>query len=120
MHGFVATNRMRDFVPDAIGDVADQDLGPGVVLGGGGGEDVVEEVLIAGASSGGSNFAWTFSLSKTFPEIPSFWAFSLYTTFPKSPSFWARWNRLQLLPVALSRTLRASTWLGTVFQQTCR
>jgi hypothetical protein len=42
--------------PDAVGDVADQDLGPGVVLGGGGGEDVVEEVSIAGASSGGDDF----------------------------------------------------------------
>jgi hypothetical protein len=57
MHGSVTTNRMRsdsiagassgsgnNFVPDAIGDVADRDLGPGVLLGGGGGEDVVEEV----------------------------------------------------------------------------
>jgi hypothetical protein len=33
-----------DFVPDAVGSVADRDLGPGVVLGEGGGEDVVEEV----------------------------------------------------------------------------
>jgi hypothetical protein len=33
-----------DFVPDAVGSVADRDLGPGVVLGKGGGEDVVEEV----------------------------------------------------------------------------
>jgi hypothetical protein len=33
-----------DFVLDAVGDVADRDLGPGVVLGEGGGEDVVEEV----------------------------------------------------------------------------
>jgi hypothetical protein len=56
MHGFVTTNRMRDFVLDVVGDVADQDLGQGVVLGGGGGEDVVEEVSIAGASSGGDNF----------------------------------------------------------------
>jgi hypothetical protein len=33
MHGLVTAN-----------GIADQDLGPGVVLGGGGGEDVVEEV----------------------------------------------------------------------------
>jgi hypothetical protein len=56
MHRFVTTNRMRDFVPDAVGGVADRDLEPGVVLGGGGGEDVVEEVSIAGASSGGKDF----------------------------------------------------------------
>jgi hypothetical protein len=59
MHGFVMTTRLilycntlrsdsiasassdgNDFVPDAVGDVADRDLGPGVVLGGGGGEDL--------------------------------------------------------------------------------
>jgi hypothetical protein len=44
MHGFVTTNRMGDFVSDAVGDVTDQYLGPGIVLGGGGGEDMVEEV----------------------------------------------------------------------------
>jgi hypothetical protein len=54
MHGFVPTNRIashggyasggNEFDPDAVGDVADRDLEPGVVLGGDGGEDVVEEV----------------------------------------------------------------------------
>jgi hypothetical protein len=39
-----ASSGGNDFVPDAVGDVAEQDLGPGIVLGGGGGEDVVEEV----------------------------------------------------------------------------
>jgi hypothetical protein len=39
-----ASSGGNDFVPDAVGDVADQDLGPGIVLGGGGGEDVIEEV----------------------------------------------------------------------------
>jgi hypothetical protein len=42
-HGGYASSG-DDFVPDAVGDVADRDLGPGVVLGEGGGEDVVEEV----------------------------------------------------------------------------
>jgi hypothetical protein len=37
-------NGGNNLVPDAVGDVADQDLGPGVVLGEGGGEDVVEVV----------------------------------------------------------------------------
>jgi hypothetical protein len=43
-----------------------------------------------------------------------------YQTFPEITSFWARWNRLQLLPVALSRTLRARTWSRTVWWRAWR
>jgi hypothetical protein len=105
-----------NFVPDAVEDVADQDLGPGIVLGGGGGEDVVEEVWWRtwrqrkkGRQNARGNF-YQISGVSLFPQL-----------FPRSrlchPTRSSLWRGGE---VALSRTLRASMWSRTVWWRACR